>query len=58
MTSTGKRTKEDARGERVKKARTREKEKQVRVSVVNVKKCSFKDVKVDLDRMIAILTLT
>ena len=36
MTTTGKRTREDARGERVKKARTREKEKQVRVSVVNV----------------------
>ena len=36
MTTTGKRTREDARGERVKKARTREKEKQARVSVVNV----------------------
>ena len=36
MTTTAKRTREDAREERVKKARTREKEKQVRVSVVNV----------------------
>ena len=36
MTTTAKRTREDARGERVKKARTREKEKQVRVSVVYV----------------------
>ena len=36
MTATGKRTREDARGERAKKARTRGKEKQVRVSVVNV----------------------